>query len=77
MDICRQCFREKAAAIGFVKVRFNPDVCGVCGLLTWLFYSRTGEREIQSAISHLVPVWGSVGFQVQRDLGCIPLELIL
>lgn len=22
LDLCRQCFREKSAAIGFVKVRF-------------------------------------------------------
>lgn len=23
LDLCRQCFREKSAAIGFVKVRFS------------------------------------------------------
>lgn len=29
LDICRQCFREKSADIGFVKVRLKscPEVC--------------------------------------------------
>ncbi|KIY45258.1 hypothetical protein FISHEDRAFT_49678 [Fistulina hepatica ATCC 64428] len=25
LDLCRQCFREKSAAIGFVKVRCGPS----------------------------------------------------
>lgn len=28
LDLCRQCFREKSAAIGFVKVRLSAEnVC--------------------------------------------------
>jgi len=27
LNICRQCFREKAADIGFVKVRLRPPTC--------------------------------------------------
>jgi hypothetical protein len=26
LDLCRQCFREKSAAIGFVKVCFSPEI---------------------------------------------------
>jgi ribosomal protein S14 len=26
LDLCRQCFRDKAAAIGFVKVRLPPSL---------------------------------------------------
>jgi small subunit ribosomal protein S29e len=26
LNICRQCFREKAADIGFVKVHFSPSL---------------------------------------------------
>ncbi|KAF8141605.1 ribosomal protein S14p/S29e-domain-containing protein [Boletus edulis] len=32
LDLCRQCFREKSAAIGFVKVRFPLSM-----LVVWRF----------------------------------------
>jgi small subunit ribosomal protein S29e len=33
LNICRQCFREKAADIGFVKVHFSPLPPRILGLM--------------------------------------------
>ncbi|KAJ7642283.1 ribosomal protein S14p/S29e-domain-containing protein [Mycena rosella] len=42
LDLCRQCFREKSSAIGFVKVRpaWRTDLSSP----THPRYDRTGER---------------------------------
>ncbi|KAF8912918.1 ribosomal protein S14p/S29e-domain-containing protein [Gymnopilus junonius] len=42
LDLCRQCFREKSAAIGFVKVRRESCASEHCRLKYADF--RTGER---------------------------------
>ena len=41
LDLCRQCFREKSAAIGFVKVR--PSMLYKHPRLTLTLCFRTGE----------------------------------
>ena len=48
LDLCRQCFREKSAAIGFVKV-----MCLISRRLLWLLYNSTHHVSVRI---HIEPI---------------------
>jgi hypothetical protein len=46
LDLCRQCFREKASAIGFVKVMSLPVILQLRPHSQWVRFFRIGETDL-------------------------------
>lgn len=75
LDLCRQCFREKAAAIGFQKVRRLAYAVCEAGIHTLLFadpvsYDATPPRPL-SVVLHFLPVSLRRTAKTAHSLVCI------
>jgi hypothetical protein len=53
MDICRQCFREKASDIGFYKVCFPLQMGHTGGKDAWINHDT--EYSTDKSLSNLLP----------------------